>query len=173
MLSDATIEALAAVTKLSATELRAVERAAAAQVLAAGEVLLHEGAASAALYVVCDGEVAITISGGPSAASSELGRCGAGAVLGEVSLFDGGAATATVTATRATELMKLDRARLDVLYRDDPHAATALMRALTSALAARIRASSDRFEKLHGTAAPARQPVLGVLRSLLFGGGAS
>nr|HEX4313903.1 cyclic nucleotide-binding domain-containing protein [Kofleriaceae bacterium] len=170
MVSESILELLARATALSMHELRAIERAATAQTLAVGDVVLRDGEASAALYLIADGEVAIGIGDG---AGTELGRCGAGAVLGEVSLFDGGAATATVTATRATQLLRLDRAQLDALYGDDPHAAAALMRMLTSALAARIRASNDRLEKLDVPAAGAarqRQPLLGVLRSLFIGG---
>lgn len=153
---------------LSIDEVAGLQRAATQRSLAAGEVLLREGAMADALYLVWDGELAVTVGDD----GAELARCGAGSIVGEVSLLDSGPASATVTTTRPTTILALERAGLQSLYRADPRAATALLRALCGTLAMRIRRSSDQLERLlgDGTSAPSeKSSFLSVLRSLFSG----
>lgn len=160
MTPEAIAEALAKV--FARDHASALQRAATPRPLAAGETLLEANAPSHTLYFVCDGELAIATDD-----ATELGRCGAGAIVGEVSTFDGGPASATVTAARTATVLGWDREALDALYRDHPHAATALMQELCATLAARIRASSDLFEQLTtGQVAPPRTSWFAALKAL-------
>src|SRR5690348_11121407 len=56
-----------------------------------GEVICHEGEAGSTFFLVADGEATVTIGG------SEVGHLGPGDFFGEISLIDGGPATASVT----------------------------------------------------------------------------
>jgi CRP-like cAMP-binding protein len=150
------------VHQVAALQHSAVERS-----LGAGEVLLREGEPSSALYIVCDGELVVSVDAG-----TELGRCGTGSIVGEVSLLDGEPASATLTASQPSTLLAIDRAAFDSLYHRDPQSATALLRALCLALAARVRASSDLLESLSPEGEPTpvkRASLLAVLRSLFVG----
>jgi CRP-like cAMP-binding protein len=153
-------------THLSIDDVADLQRAMTERSIAPGEVVLREGTDSDTLHLVWDGELAVSIESGV-----ELGRCGGGSIVGEVSLLDCGPASATVTATRPTTLLSLDRSGLETLHRDSPRAATALLRALCATLARRVRTSSDELERLVGdgsTKPPERSSFLGVLRSLFF-----
>src|SRR5262245_20242540 len=109
------------------------------RVAPAGEVLLSEGKSSDTIYLVWDGQLAVTIGEAPDA--MEVGRPGAGAVVGEVSFLDGGAASATLTASAPTHLFTIGREAFDGLRRDHPRAATALLRALCRTIAGRLRSA--------------------------------
>lgn len=71
-----------------------------------GQVLFHEGDPGDALYVVAEGEVAVQAEGPPRV---ELSRMGPGSFLGEVALMTDQPRSATVTATTASELLRIDR----------------------------------------------------------------
>ncbi len=137
--------------------------------VAVGDVVLREGAASDTLFLVWQGELSVTVDG--AGGTLELGRYAEGALVGEVSLLDRGPVSATVTATRAGTLLALGRDDLEALHRGSPRAATALLRVLCSALARRVRDSTDHLESLDAdgtTKPPERSSLLGVLRSLFF-----
>jgi len=74
--------------------------------LAAGEILFRQGDSADGLYVVERGEVTVTAHG-QDGATVELGKSGAGDVLGEMALVCGGTRTATVMATVDTRLLAL------------------------------------------------------------------
>jgi CRP-like cAMP-binding protein len=151
---------------LKSEHLAALKQAASERELYKGDKLLTEGEPSNALYIVVTGWLSVTSAG------SELGRCGPGRVVGEISLLDGGPATASVTADSKCSLLCVDRPAFDALHQRDPRAATAFLQLICSTLAERLRASSDRLEQLSGGGQPAvqRSSLLGVLRSLFFGG---
>lgn len=79
-----------------------------------GEVLLREGTRSDGMYVVLSGEVDVT-RGGDFLASLREGE-----VFGEISLLRKTPATATVTATRRTALLRLPREDFDHLILSHP-----------------------------------------------------
>lgn len=96
---------------------------------AAGEELCREGEAGDRLWVLAAGRVQVSRGG---AAVAELG---AGEVVGEVAVVDGGARSATVTAVDDVVCVALERDDvLDVLA-DWP----AVVRALAEVMAARVR----------------------------------
>ncbi|MGH3509876.1 MAG: Crp/Fnr family transcriptional regulator [Nocardioidaceae bacterium] len=103
-----------------------------------GEVLFHEGDAGDKLYVVTDGKVKL---GRTSSDGREnlLAILGPGQMFGELSLFDPGPRSATVTAVTDTTLASLSHE--DLLRWLDGRPAVA--RALLAQLAGRLRRAND------------------------------
>lgn len=106
-----------------------------------GQRILEDGQRSDSLFVVVDGEVAVTVEADTGAV--ELGVRGPGAWLGEVGLLDGGPATATVTARGPARVLRLRKDELVRMTEEHPEVATVLLRHLTRQLAERIAATSS------------------------------
>lgn len=104
---------------------------------AADEVLCREGEARAGLCVVEQGELRVEVGGVP------LAHVGPGAWVGEVALLDPGPASATVRAAVDCTVLELDAAALERLVAQEPHIARAVVRALSSTLARRLRQASQ------------------------------
>lgn len=120
--------------------------AAAARTLdyAAGESVVRQGDAGAALYLVECGEVQIQASG-PAASEVEVRRLGPGQFFGELSLLTGERRSATVRAVGECRLVALDADDLGPILREAP----ALVAALRRVLEARQR---DLRQRLHSVA---------------------
>lgn len=78
------------------------------------EVVLSEGNATDGLYIVLSGEVEVAREG------QVLARLHEGEIFGEMSLLKKTPATATVSATRHTSLLRLPRADFDALILSHP-----------------------------------------------------
>jgi len=77
-----------------------------------GSVIISEGEPGSAMYVIARGEVKVfTRSAGGS--TVYLARLGEGDFFGEVSVLTGKPRTATITASQPTELLRLDKEKLD------------------------------------------------------------
>jgi CRP-like cAMP-binding protein len=89
--------------------------------LAPDEVLFRAGEPGDALYIVASGKVEILDDGaaGDGAAGRTLAELGAGQAFGEMALLSQGPRTATVRATVAAELLKIDKADFDHLVATD------------------------------------------------------
>ena len=72
-------------------------------VVPSGTVLLRQGRAGADAYLIVGGEAKVDQNG------RTIAIVGAGSIVGELSLLDGGPRTATVTAVTRLELVVLDR----------------------------------------------------------------
>jgi CRP-like cAMP-binding protein len=103
-----------------------------------GEVLFHEGDAGDKLYIVTDGKIKL---GRTSSDGREnlLAIMGPGQMFGELSLFDPGPRSATVTAITDTTFLSLSHD--DMMRWLDGRPAVAL--GLLSQLAGRLRRSND------------------------------
>jgi CRP-like cAMP-binding protein len=103
-----------------------------------GEVLFHEGDAGDKLYIVTDGKIKL---GRTSSDGREnlLAIMGPGQMFGELSLFDPGPRSATVTAITDTAYLSLSHE--DMMRWLDGRPAVAL--GLLSQLAGRLRRSND------------------------------
>ncbi|WZH52012.1 MAG: Crp/Fnr family transcriptional regulator [Nocardioides alkalitolerans] len=123
-LDDDSIESL--VSSLAETRLRR------------GEVLFHEGDSGDKLYVVLEGKVKL---GRTSADGREnlLAILGPGQMFGELSLFDPGPRSATVTAVTESTFASLSHEDLQLWLEGRPVVA----RGLLSQLAARLRKAND------------------------------
>ncbi len=86
--------------------------------VAAGDLVVRQGEASAAMYVIEEGvfEVSVEVGHGRQIVA-ELGR---GELIGEVQLLTGGARTATVHARTPGRLLKLDKPAFDGFAAEHP-----------------------------------------------------
>lgn len=80
-----------------------------------GSVVISEGDPGSSMYVIAAGEVKVFTRGSMGAGTVYLARLGEGDFFGEVSVLTGKPRTATITAAQRTELLRLDKEKLDGL----------------------------------------------------------
>ena len=86
-----------------------------------GSVILNEGDPGTSMYLIASGEVKVYTRGtGGSTGSLYLARLGEGDFFGEVSVLSGKPRTATITASQRTELLRLDKEKLDGVLAKHP-----------------------------------------------------
>lgn len=79
-----------------------------------GAVIISEGDPGTSMYVIVGGEVKVyTRAVGDGGGTVYLAKLGEGDFFGEVSMLTGKPRTATITASRPTELLRLDKDKLD------------------------------------------------------------
>jgi len=79
-----------------------------------GDIIITEGEAGLSMYVISSGEVKVYTRGaGQRGGSVYLAKLGEGDFFGEVSVLTGKPRTATITASQPTELLRLDKEKLD------------------------------------------------------------
>ena len=103
-----------------------------------GAVIIEEGKMQDGVFVVVSGrlEVRALQDDGSEVVLAEVGP---GETLGEVSLFDPGPATATVTAIEFSQLWRIADEDLIQFMTDNPGAGNVLLRTLATILAQRLR----------------------------------
>src|SRR5437763_3351309 len=77
-----------------------------------GSVIITEGQPGSSMYVIASGEVKV-FTHGAGGSTVYLARLGEGDFFGEVSMLTGKPRTATITAAQRTELLRLDKEKLD------------------------------------------------------------
>ena len=85
-----------------------------------GSVIINEGDPGTSMYLIASGEVKVYTRGAGSAGSLYLARLGEGDFFGEVSVLSGKPRTATITASQRTELLRLDKEKLDGVLSKHP-----------------------------------------------------
>ena len=83
-----------------------------------GSVILNEGDPGDSMYLIASGEVKVYTRG--AAGPIYLARLGEGDFFGEVSVLTGKPRTATITASQRTELLRLDKSKLDGVLSKHP-----------------------------------------------------
>jgi|SRR5687768_5681068 len=78
-----------------------------------GAIIISEGEAGTSMYIITSGEVKVYTRGTKGSGSVYLAKLGEGDFFGEVSVLTGKPRTATITASRPTELLRLDKEKLD------------------------------------------------------------
>ena len=78
-----------------------------------GSVIINEGDPGSSMYVIASGEVKVYTRTSNKSGTVYLARLGEGDFFGEVSVLTGKPRTATITASQRTELLRLDKAKLD------------------------------------------------------------
>lgn len=78
-----------------------------------GSVIISEGDPGASMYVIVGGEVKVYTRAVGGGGTVYLAKLGEGDFFGEVSMLTGKPRTATITASRPTELLRLDKEKLD------------------------------------------------------------
>lgn len=117
-----------------------------------GDVVFREGEDGEHVFLVLDGKMKITRSGGSGDRENLLAVLGPGDVFGELSLFDPGPRTATATALADGQLAALTHAQLMTWLERQPQAA----RVLLQLLARRLRHTNDTMVDLIFTDVPGR-----------------
>ncbi len=102
------------------------------------ELLTELGKPGAAMYVILEGEVSVTVPGPDG--DIELRRLGPGSWLGLLALIDGAPASATCRAVGSPRLAVLRRTAFGFLAHQHAAVAGAFQRALASQLASDTRA---------------------------------
>jgi ribosomal protein S18 acetylase RimI-like enzyme len=110
----------------------------------AGEVVFQEGEVDNQMYVLLQGEAAITLA----TVSASVGRVRSGECLGEISLLAGGAHSATATAVSDIETAVLTRQDLAELLRLRPDIGLHIYRNLALGM-------GDKLRRLNAAVAPA------------------
>jgi cAMP-dependent protein kinase regulator len=78
-----------------------------------GSVIISEGDPGSSMYVIVSGEVKVYTRATAGGGTVYLAKLGEGDFFGEVSVLTGKPRTATITAARPTELLRLDKEKLD------------------------------------------------------------
>jgi CRP/FNR family transcriptional regulator len=119
--------------------------------LARGHVVFREGDEGDRLFVVLDGKVKI-LRAAADGRENLLAVLGAGEMFGELSLFDPGPRTATVTTVTEATLASLDHDDLRPLINERPGVSVQLLQAL----AQRLRRTNEAMADLVFTDVPGR-----------------
>lgn len=106
----------------------------------AGAVVFAEGDAASHMYVLIEGEAAISVGG------DIVEQARAPALLGEMALVDASPRSATVFATSACRLVLIDTRQFDLLVRESPEFARQVM----TVMAGRLRAMNARLREAIG-----------------------
>ena len=96
-----------------------------------GEVLMRQGDASLAMYVIVRGQVQVERTHPHILAPVELAVLGPGEVVGEMGLLDGEPRSATARALEDVDAMEIDRDALGTAMLDHPELAAALLHIVT------------------------------------------
>jgi NTE family protein len=123
---------------LSDAALSALEGELAWLCLPGGRTLFHEGDCADALYVVQAG--CLAVSACRNGRVVRVARSGAGELVGEMALLGDGVRSATVTALRDSELLRLGRPSFERLIERHPKS----MLSMVSLLARRLRDTTHR-----------------------------
>jgi hypothetical protein len=84
-----------------------------------GSVIISEGDPGDSMYLIASGDVKV-YTRGAGGNTVYLARLGEGDFFGEVSVLSGKPRTATITASQRTELLRLDKAKLDGVLSKHP-----------------------------------------------------
>lgn len=119
---------------LSAERRQALAGSASPVQLAKGAKIFTRGSAADAAFAIVSGEIEVTIEG-PDGRDVFIARLGSGTVIGEMGVLDGVPRSTDATATRKSELWRVDRELIINALQDEPRSALALL----SVLVQRIR----------------------------------
>jgi CRP-like cAMP-binding protein len=106
----------------------------------AGEVIIQEATPQTHLYVVILGVYAVTTKAGGR--EVQLDTVEEGDCFGEVSLFQPGPASATVTSEQAGQLWYMEAGHLQQFLYDAPHAGCGLILGINTVLSRRLKRSN-------------------------------
>lgn len=113
------------------------------QTIPAGTALARQGEPADAMYLLIEGELRVRVL--LEGREVSLDNLKSGEFFGEISLFDHGNRTATISTLRDSTVMKITTAEFERITNDAPELATPFLYALTRTLACRIRAENRRY----------------------------
>ena len=107
-----------------------------------GSVLIQEGKPIEVLYVLLDGQLAVSLA---ALEGKQVALLQSGEILGELSFLDSRPPSATVTAVDNVSVLRIPRSRLTAKLEQDASFAARFYRALGVFLASRLRHSQQRL----------------------------
>jgi len=146
---------------LSSGALHAIAAAAERKKIAGGDYLVRQGDPADTLYFVVTGRFRVIISDGDNGGKT-VARIEAGEPVGELAFFGGGTRTASLQASRDSQIMALDRASYDELVKNHPEISSALLKTVSQRLAratARTPSLSPPTPRVIACLAAGRSPV--------------
>ena len=143
MPTEAPDSAANALTVLSDADRQELKTCGRTIVFHAGQEILHQGQHNASLFVVERGGLHAQRETGSRRVF--LGLLEAGSVFGEISMFDPGPTTASVSATSDGELLEIDSEHFRRFAELRPAAALQFLQALLQQMARRLRRTDDRL----------------------------
>ena len=108
----------------------------------AGTVLIQEGRPLDVIYILLDGQLAVSLA---ALDGQTIAQLQSGEILGELSYLDSRPPSATVTAEQPSELLSISRADLTAKLEQDSQFAARFYKALGVFLASRLRKSQQRL----------------------------
>ncbi len=141
LLSKAGLPAVGIFSELSADERAALMAELETRALKRGDVLVRQGDAADALYIVISGRFAVTLEG----RRDPLTEIGPEQPIGEIAFLTGGTRTATVSAMRDSLVLRLGRAEFERISAKCP----GIWRTLTTALSQRLAATTAHEPPTH------------------------
>jgi bacteriocin-type transport-associated protein len=108
------------------------------QQVATGEVLIEEGQAAPALYLVLDGHLGVFVK---ALGGSQIARLGSGEIVGEMSFVDARPPSATVRALEPSLVLAVPRSAIQAKLTADTGFASHFYRALAVFLSDRLRST--------------------------------
>jgi CRP/FNR family transcriptional regulator, cyclic AMP receptor protein len=121
----------------------------------ADEVIMHEGDAGDAMYIMCDGSVAITkrltlelSEDAPREKTMIRFRAEEGVILGEMALIESDVRSATVTAMTPCLMLELTKEKFYLLLEQYPEIGVKILLRLAQYLSQRLRKASDELVKV-------------------------
>lgn len=137
-----TLDLFAGLTTAELSELAGVVRE---ETYPGGTAVVREGQFGDCMYMIVDGEVRVTREG------KYVGHCGKGEFFGEMSIFDGEARFATVTAVDKVRLLRLERRDLLRLMDEQPGIAISICQTLSRHVRGLINRLEGRGDGEEGT----------------------
>ena len=132
--------------ELSRREIQNIARIAYQRHYSAGEVIIHEGQNAAGMYIMVDGRAEVT-KGLEDGTILHLTTLENSELFGDVGLLDSSPRTATVRATRDSNVIGFFRPELLELMNSNPRLASKIIFKLGQILTARFRFMHSEFEK--------------------------
>ena len=121
----------------------------------ADEIIMHEGDAGEAMYIMCDGSVAITkrltlelSEEAPREKTMIRFRAEQGVILGEMALIESDVRSATVTALTPCLMLELTKEKFYLLLKQYPEVGVKILLRLAQSLSQRLRKASDELVKV-------------------------
>ena len=116
-----------------------------------GQVLIEEGKEQNALYFVISGMLHVHTDKDDK--RTLIARVQSGESLGEINIFDPGAASASVTAQSFSQIWKATRDDIEAFIEAYPEAGNKLLKAFTAELSRRIRHVNEKLVAVEAEAA--------------------
>lgn len=98
--------------------------------LADGEALFHQGDSGMSMFIVVNGRLQIVLEEDEERAERVIGEVGAGETVGEFALLTDDVRSATIIATRDTDVVEMTRAVFEELTSQHPRAMTEIARTI-------------------------------------------